>query len=602
MLAVTVFNERQHEQKVLPLGAARLGKTIGDSGYGQFFVMCDSSSAETQVAIQLAGDSGRPMVNLNNIGSEFVELESGKRLAPGKEACLELPTVFSIDNTYVHVFVFEDADSHDLSLEGTPKSGSDIKSQQGKTKRNPSPGADTLAAWLDSLSQLQKAVAGSKELYDLAAHAVVNPGGLDGGMILLPTSEGCEIAASHIPYPEQGVGFREDLIVQAADARETVFDATDSQVVESKFEALHYAVVCPVVGENNEVLAVVYGFRSMHRLNNRRGVRALEAQFVKVVADSLSAGMIRLEAEAEAARNSVLLSQAFSPNVARQLQANPEFLNPQSCEVSVLFADLRGFSDIAETIGSEETYKLLSDLMDRLTNAVTDLDGVVIDYYGDGISAFWNAPIYQPEHALLACQAGLEMLNLLPGLNEIWASRIGRELEIGIGVHTGEARVGNAGSKSRLKYGPRGSTVNIASRLETATKQIGIPMLISGSTAECVGDLFVTRRIARSLLKGIKQPTDIYQLIGRDEVSSVSNLEDYNRALCQFERGELTEALLGLTQLKLDTPDDPVTDFLLRLVTEEKRQALSKSGMESLAAPAIEVPNQAPNWNVLLNK
>ena len=100
----------------------------------------------------------------------------------------------------------------------------------------------------------------------------------------------------------------------------------------------------------------------------------------------------------------------------------------------------------------------MGDVMNALTAAVMDLDGVVIDYYGDGLAAMWNAPVDQPEHPEWACRAALRMIDSLPAVQTKWAHLLVDELRLGIGVHTGLAQVGNAGSSRRTKYGPRGAT------------------------------------------------------------------------------------------------------------------------------------------------
>ncbi|MFK7766162.1 MAG: adenylate/guanylate cyclase domain-containing protein [Mariniblastus sp.] len=611
MLAVTLYNPRQHEQKMFGDGVVRLGKNPNADGTNfegitqQCMTVNDPLIADHQFEIYETTKNGQPAIELINVGRSSLALSSGRRIHRGTVATLSLPVTFSVGDSHMQIFVCEESkDASDpvgcLSGITFLNNGQDGSDRNTEASSNcPSPAADTLAAWLDMLSELQQAVAGSKELYELAARAIFNPGGLDGGMILLPANGGWEIAASYIPYPDNGLGFRKNLVDHAATIKQTIYHQPKSHDDDS-FNELHSAVVCPVVGDNDEVVAAVYGFRSTHRLNSRRGIRVLESQFVKVVADSLSAAMIRLAAEADAARSTVLLNQAFSPNVARQLQANPTFLNAQSREVTVLFADLRGFSTISEQVGSLETYELLADIMDRFTNVVTDLDGVVIDFYGDGISAFWNAPITQPEHAAFACQAGLEMLAYLPELNEIWEDRIGCKLKLGVGIHTGEACVGNAGSRTRLKYGPRGNTVNLASRLETSTKELGVPMVVSGDTARHIQGAFKLRRLTRSMLKGITQPTDVFQVLAASETVSDEVLEAYDKALCQFENGNLTESLVSLTKLKLDAPNDPATDFLLRLVAKEKQNSIKHPSRRVADLPLITSP-VSPNWKNLLS-
>jgi adenylate cyclase len=324
------------------------------------------------------------------------------------------------------------------------------------------------------------------------------------------------------------------------------------------------------------------------------GIRYLEAQFVQVVADALSAGMVRLEAEAQATRSKVLLEQAFAPSIARQLQTRPDALRGTNREVTVLFADLRGFSTISERIGAQESFELLADVMDQLSAAITDHDGVIIDYYGDGVSAFWNAPIDQPDHAILACQAAFEMLDCLPTLNQRWAHRLGETLEIGIGVHTGDACVGNSGSRKRLKYGPRGTTVNLASRLESLTKQMGVPFVVSEATAEKVKEVFDVTRVVRSVLRGMTTPIDVCRPFPRFRSIFTDRIQcAYTRALEAFESGQLDDALRGLRDLAIEYPEEKVVRFLLDAVSQQ--QQFMQVNDDQLDGPH---GNQASNQDV----
>ena len=233
---------------------------------------------------------------------------------------------------------------------------------------------------------------------------------------------------------------------------------------------------------------------------------------MQVVCDSLSAGMVRLQSEAQAAESRILLHQAFPPKIAQMLCDDPSALRPQTQEITALFCDLRKFSAIAERASAELTYEFLADVMDQFSNAVIDLDGVIVDFYGDGLSAFWNAPVRQPLHALLACQAANEILNVLDKLNSRWESRIGQKIEVGIGIHTGTATVGNSGSCRRLKYGPRGKTVNIASRLESLTKEFEVPILVSKETALQVENFLPVESVATTVLRGHQEEFEVFAI------------------------------------------------------------------------------------------
>ena len=150
--------------------------------------------------------------------------------------------------------------------------------------------------------------------------------------------------------------------------------------------------------------------------------------------------------------------------------------------MTILVSDLRGFTTIVERTDARTTCQLVRDLMERLTERIAEQGGVIVDYAGDGILAMWNAPVPQPNHPVLACRAALAMLGELPALNKIWEPVIGVPLRLGIGINTGSARVGNTGSSRKLKYGPHGHTVNVASRVQAATKNLGVQLLITDTT------------------------------------------------------------------------------------------------------------------------
>ena len=182
-------------------------------------------------------------------------------------------------------------------------------------------------------------------------------------------------------------------------------------------------------------------------------------------------------------------------------------------EATLLFADLRGFTELATTLDTDPLFcELLSHVMDCLTEAVVEHDGFVIDYFGDGLMAMWNAPSEQPAHAELACRAGLQMVDKLPAVAADWFRVIQTELRLGIGIHTGSVQIGNAGSTQRVKYGARGPNVHMASRVEAATKELGVPLVATQATAEQLPNTLATNRVCRARMPGLPKPVDLYAI------------------------------------------------------------------------------------------
>jgi len=404
---------------------------------------------------------------------------------------------------------FDDAKSHAQSSGGDPWSG---------------PSSETVTRWLAEVSQLHRAAACSPEFYADAARFVVDTVGLDAAWVLSRTDDQWRTVGSCIPFPEYDVPLSRTALKQLEQQPIAWYQPTP----EKKIAEGQALVVAPVLDAQKKLIAAVYGIRNTQGENRRRGIRPLEARLVQLLADSVAVAVARLDQETEAARTRVLLEQAFSPPVADYLQQHPESLSGQLSEVTLLFADLRGYTALAETMSPSDCYELLGEVMEALTAIVMQHGGVVVDYYGDGLLALWNAPIQQPDHPDLACTAALQLLEAMPAISQKWQSRVHGPLELGIGVHTGPAYVGNSGTRSRMKYGPRGNTVHVASRVQAASKQLQLPLVITAATQTKLTDKFFTLRTCTAKLPGLERPIELHTVYPASEAKRVkSKLDQY---------------------------------------------------------------------------
>ena len=191
-------------------------------------------------------------------------------------------------------------------------------------------------------------------------------------------------------------------------------------------------------------------------------------------------------------------------SVVTEMLANPERLRlgGEKRELSILFSDIRGFTTLSEERPAEELVPELNHYFTHMTEVVFNQKGTLDKYIGDAIMALFGAPLPQDDHALRACATALEMMNQLAELQEEWRNRRLPVLEIGIGINTGVAIVGNMGSERRFDYTAIGDNVNLASRLEGLTKKYGVSILISESTWKEAKDGFVARDIDIVCVKG----------------------------------------------------------------------------------------------------
>lgn len=444
-----------------------------------------------------------------------------------------------------------------------------------------SPTPATLALWFERLLAVQRAAAGSGEFYTETARALVELIGLDSGVVLLRRGSQWEVVAFHPPQMPRAKEVSQRILVEVFQKRRTFYQTFQGEAWSQSLVGVQAVVASPILGDNDEVLGVVYGRRDLRDASTKqRGIQPLEAQLVQVLAAAVSAGLARQQQEAEAARSRVQFEQFFSTELAQALQRNPSLLEGQEREVTVMFGDLRGFSGISEVVGVKQTYRLLSDIMDRFTQRIMEENGVVIDYYGDGFAAMWNAPADQPDHVVRACRAAWQIMRELQPLNAMWEPQLGRPIRIGIGINTGPAQVGNAGSSRRLKYGPRGHTVNLASRIEGTTKLLGVPCLISGFSCRYLPEDIPRRFLCWSRVTGIAEPVGLYELPGPDPPAEWYRLRDqYEQAWKAFETQQFAECLRLCAELASSVGKNDLPTKLL---------AHRASGQLVTPAPAFE--------------
>ncbi len=563
MLQITIYNDKQHEQ--YGCSADRLELRENPVGSGRWTPLSEPDQQRTignlllrfaNHTVTFEGDT-LPLPCLLQVGTTWLEIappEAPRTLVPLKQTSLD-----------------------------------ELLNKTTKSKHPTGPSAATVSKWLTEAGRLHRAAAGSAEFYADAARFAVETVGLDAAWVLRPSIQQPEapwqIAGSYLPHPERGIRFD----VTALERIVGQSTAWYQPIAEDSSQAI---VIAPVFDKVGELVAAIYGVRDTHGPNRRRGVRPLEARLVQLLAESVAVGIARMQQETEAARTRVLLEQAFSPTVAEYIQRHPESLAGQERNVTLMFADLRGYSSLAETMSLTDCYDLLGDVMETLTQVVVRQRGVVVDYYGDGLLSLWNAPLEQPNHADLACAAAAEMFEVLPPVAEKWRDRLSAPLELGIGIHSGPAYVGNAGTRSRIKYGPRGNTVNVASRVQAASKQLQLPLVITSATQAKLSDKFFTLRVCTAKLPGLERPAELFTAYPAAEAACIKlRLDQYSQALALFEAGALEEAealLSKLTSLGQVTP----AHFLARYTAAQQNGNLGRRAVDKYAAgqgPVIEI-------------
>ena len=264
--------------------------------------------------------------------------------------------------------------------------------------------------------------------------------------------------------------------------------------------------------------------------------------------------------EKEKRRVRTAFGQYLSPEVVRRLLVNPQLVEPRKTEITVMFSDIRGFTTISEKFDAQELALFLNQYLSDMTRIVFDHQGTLDKYIGDAVMAFWGAPFEEEKHAALACQTALDMMARIREMQKKWQSEGKPRLDIGIGLNTGVASVGNMGSSLRYGYTALGDSVNLSSRLESLNKDYGTHILVNETTYLAVKTShFVFRELDLIRVKGKLQPVTIYELVGTAaSVSgdSTARLQRFRDARALFQQRDWNDAQAAFQSILDQWPDD----------------------------------------------
>ena len=256
-------------------------------------------------------------------------------------------------------------------------------------------------------------------------------------------------------------------------------------------------------------------------------------------------------------------SMYLAPEVVDQIMAHPEKLKlgGERREITLLFTDLKGFTNISEQLGPEQVAQLLNEHFSRATAIIKRYGGTVNRFIGDAIMAIWGAPLADEKHALNACLAARDMQLDMHQLREEFIQRGLPPIFMRVGIHTGPAIVGNLGAADRFDYTAIGDSVNLAARLEGVNKFYSTEILVSNATVHLLEGALPLRPVDRVIVKGKTEAVEIFTLCDDAEVNQLA--ADALKAY-RDQQWDASEALWR--QLLVRLPGDRISTLYLERI------------------------------------
>lgn len=283
-----------------------------------------------------------------------------------------------------------------------------------------------------------------------------------------------------------------------------------------------------------------------------------------------------IKTETDRARVKRAFGHYLAAPLVEELAADPSKLKlgGEMRDVTLLFADIRGFSRLSEGMDAETLIRFVNRLFTPLSEIILEHRGTIDKFMGDAVMAFWNAPVADREHAARACRAALAMQAAMDRLNREEAARKAaageshQPIRIGIGLNTGACCVGNVGSPQRFDYSVLGDAVNVASRIEDATKIYGAPIIAGERTAreaEAAG-LALLEIDTAAHLRGKDRPERLFAVVGDETTASSATFAElaphYAALRKALAQGNVEAAMSALAACRLAARELPAAPHL----------------------------------------
>jgi adenylate cyclase len=346
--------------------------------------------------------------------------------------------------------------------------------------------------------------------------------GVERGFVMLFDERGEVVRRSEVRYRDPASSEKRPQIILSQSVLELIRKERQPILIEDvsaderfsgseslKISGLRSAMCAPLVGKEQ-----LFGVLYVDNLEKPAAFTQDELNVFALVAAQAGAAVDNAMAHEKIAQQSLqrsALERFLSPEVVEMVVANPDIrLGGVNQEVTVLFADIRGFTTMSEEMEPGRVVEILNEYFTRVTDVIFDNGGTLDKYIGDAVMAVFGAPISKGNDAAAAVNSAIQIQRLLVELNRDAAAREWPELRVGIGINTGNAIAGNIGSPRRLDYTVVGDTVNTAQRL--MTNAAGGQILISESTARKIGKTFDLERLPELKVKGRSEAVPVFRV------------------------------------------------------------------------------------------
>ena len=292
---------------------------------------------------------------------------------------------------------------------------------------------------------------------------------------------------------------------------------------------------------------------------------AANLSIVPLLSDDKQAGLlIIVEDISEGKRLQGAMRRFMTQNVVDQIMGREdELLFGSACHASVLFADIRNFTSMAEGLAPRDTVDMLNEIFTELFEAVSQSDGMLDKFIGDALMAVYGAPLTSGRDALNAVESAIAMVAAIAGINARRRARGLADVKVGVGIASGEMVAGTIGSPKRMDYTVIGDSVNLAARLEKITKVYRVGVVICEDTAELAAATYPLRELDTIRVRGRQRPARVFQVLTGGQPLGPAALDAYARGRAALAARKWKDAAKAFQAAVAAAPDDHPSALML---------------------------------------
>lgn len=489
-------------------------------------------------------------VRVANQSQRFaLQLPNDAELGSGKEQVMALPVSMNIGGWIVRLEAREAARGEMAALAELPMNPGAMQRAAlapAPLGENRGQVGEALMRWLVRCLNRWQTPCREQELFEQAARSFVEILDFDYAWVLLHENGAWQdkalVAGSGVSRDHAGE-------TNAALLAKVLEEKRAYWVAEAGNASTPPALAAPILDPQGNLKGALYGHRIPFSSGSRLPIDRVAALGAELLAGLISSSLVQMHRIETTLANRSMYRQFFPAEIVERVLNTPHVLDCREERVTLLAADVRGAGQLLARLGTRPFHEWMTQVLDKLAECVAEHRGTLCGLADGQLDAMWGAPIWIPDHANVATQAALAMLERSPELSRRSQIKHSEPFNLGIALCTAVTDVASGGSRQQFHYGPVGESANTFAQVRRAASILGTPLTVTAGTIASLPPAQPKRRLGRFLLAGQSKPIELFEAAAPERSGWDYLRASYEEALACFESGAFPQTIRAVAKV-----------------------------------------------------